>query len=674
MSQVLAYHVPTKGLNTRQEPTAFSDSFTPGILNMYVEPTKCRKRRGFSKIGESSLPLRGTGMDLIAYIDARGNRHEIALTTTHAYLYDTTNNEWDDITPSEVLTAADSGWTAGTSVTLSHDASVKKEGTASAKLYMTTGHSDGDKLAYEDFSAIDITDRNAIGFWLRSDAALASGSIEVVVSENANGSKTNGVTVVIDKALVVDTWQYFIIATSLSAMNAVVSIGVYANLTIAATTSIYVDDVKAHNVFGGTDSDLWVSTLATDSSEFSNNGGTALIIANGVDDMWYYEGHSGDKFKALVHGSSVASCRVLAEFWNHLMFLNFDDGSRNVKSLVHAAPGDVDDFSGVTAGAYTLTDTIGEILAVRKLGSSLVVYSEKSITIGRYYGGLTIFAFPTLVFEIGVVSANAVWASVDNHFVLGTDQRVYAFYGETHLLPVGEAIEDRLFAELDIEKRSQIVTGFDVGRHKVHFFIPTVDDYAHCSYCLNYKSSELSWERHRFAKTVKGFGSIQASFTWYCDEDPVKDLYCDEVSFYTDESYGQTGYEIASFISDDGYVYQLDEVTGKDDVFGIPCLIDTPDFVLSAEEQYGRWQWFSFQAYSSVVGATVDIRYSDDGGLSWIPLSDSPVSLNQQWTTHRLPVDVVSRRIRFRIVQFSDKDLQVRGLFKATVEPQPARD
>ncbi len=677
MSQILVYPVPTKGLNTNQEPTAFSDAFSPFLKNVYVDLTKCRKRRGISQIGSSSLPLSGVGMKMITYVDARGNRHEIALTTTRAYLYDGTNDEWDDITPSEVLSSADSGWTTAGDVIVSHDTVVKKEGTASVKMVMDAEHTDGEKLMYEDFSAIDITDRNAIGFWFRSSDELPSGAVEIVVSENANGSKTNGVTVAIDKASGKGVWHYFIIPVDLSAMNAVISIGIYANATLASGLEIHIDDVKAHVIFAGGASNLWSYSLATDTNEFGNNGGMALVISNGVDDLQYFEGQSDDKFQLLVHASGASHTDVVAEFWNHFMLLNFNDGDQNVKSLLYSAAGNIDDHTSDNAGANTLTDTIGQILNALKLGSSLIIYSEDTITVGRYYGGLTIFTFPTLVFGTGVVAANAVLSIANVHLILGNDQKVYAYYGDTDMVPIGEAIEDGLFAALDVSKKVHIVSGLDAGKYKVHFFIPGSgeSDYASMSYCFNYRQSHLSWEFHDFSKTVKGFGSVLAAFDWYCDEDPMKDVFCDETALYCDDSSGQLGYELPAFISDDGYVYKLDEASdGKDDDVDIAFELWTPEFIVSAEEQIGRWVWFSFQGYSGVINSTVTVQYSTDRGDSWTEITDSPVSLNQRWTTHRLPIDVVNRRIIFRFLQTSNKDVQLRGLFKCAVEPQSERD
>ncbi len=394
-----------------------------------------------------------------------------------------------------------------------------------------------------------------------------------------------------------------------------------------------------------------------------------------MDDVQYFEGQSTDVFQLLVHASGISNCDVLAEFWNHLMFINFNDGSQNVKSLLYSAAGNVDDHVSDNAGANTLTDTIGQILNALKLGSSLIIYSEDTITVGRYYGGLTLFTFPTLVFNTGIVSPAAVQPLSNVHLILGNDQKVYAYYGDTDLVPIGEVIEDGLFSALDVSKKIHIVSGIDRGKYKVHFFIPGSgeSDYASTSYCFNYRRSHLSWEFHDFSKTVKGFGSVLTAFDWYCDEDPMKDVFCDESALYCDDSSGQLGYEIPSFISAEGYIYKLDEASdGQDDDTDIAFELWTPEFTVNEEEQIGRWQWFSFQAYSSVVDSVVIVGYSVNGGDSWTKID--VLSLNQEWTTHRLPIDVVDRRIMFIFIQKSNKDIQLRGLFKATVEPQPARD
>lgn len=679
---ILTYPVPLKGLNTDGEPTEFTDAYSPMMINAFVELTKIRKRRGYSKLGNLNLPLTGIGMELIDYLDARGLRHLIALTTTKAYKYNTTEDGWDNISNFyKELHACESSWTAGTSVTAAYDTTYYKEGSKSLKLTCTAARADGDKLAYSaDFGATkDCSSATYVGFWVRSSVALAANALEIVVAEDTTAAKTNHYTETLTTAAIpANTWVRVDVATDLALINLALCVGVYANATIANGTVIYIDAIEVYKPFTGGATNRWSWCLASDATEttpFSNNGHTALIISNGVDDLFYYEGHSGDIFKTLVHGSSAANVVEITEFWNHLFFINYNDGSQNVRSLMYGSAGDVDDFATGTSGAHMLTDTSGKLMRAVKLGSSIILYSENSITMGRYYGGATIFTFPTMVYNTGLLAPGCVWGFVNVHFILGTDQRVYAYFGETQLEPVGDNIEKMLFSAININNKDHIVTGLDIGKHKVHFFIPeAADTYASHSYCFNYRRSELSWEYHNFADSVKGMATFVNAFAWYCDEAPWATRYCDFISLYCDDSYGQVGYGMSTFISADGYVYKLDEAYGSDDDEPILFSVQTPDFIVNREEDFGRWQWFSLQMYSAVADSTVIIAYSIDSGSSWNGISGDYVSLSRSWATYRIPIDVVSRRIRFIVWQHSDKDVQLRGLFKCKVVPQPSRD
>ena len=524
--------IPVMGLNKDAEPTKFDGAYSPYMNNAIVETTRVRKRRGYSQLGSSSLPLSGIGAELINYRDATGDTHLIAITSTKAYLYDSTNDAWTDITP-------------------------------------LSG----------DFS-------------------------------------------------------------------------------------------------GGADN-RFSNCLATDDSEFPNNGGTALLISNGVDDVHFYEGDADDKFAVLAHlFPSFGNTKEIEEFWNHLFFINYNDGNNQVRALAFADAGNVDTWLLGTSGSNVLTDTRGDLLRAKKLGPFMILYSEKSITVCKYYGGNTIFSFPTLVYETGLLAAKAVWDFVNVHYFLGTDQKVYGYYGGTDLIPVGKRIEDSLFADIDVSKKAKIVTGLDIGRHKVIFFTPrSGDTYPNVGYALSYNRKGLPWEYYEFADTVRDFGTFENFFAWYCDDTRwgVND-YCDEQSFYCDESYGQTDYPMAVFITDDGYVMKLDEAAGLDDDANIVFELWSPEFVVDDEETFGRWLWVSFTATSGVASSTITVSYSIDSGTTWTALSDSPVSLTTDWATYRLPLTVLSRRIMFKIYQNSAKDVQLRGNFRCKVIPQSARD
>jgi hypothetical protein len=456
--------------------------------------------------------------------------------------------------------------------------------------------------------------------------------------------------------------------------------------------------------FTGSVANRFSHCVVTDMNKFTKRSGSALLITNNIDGIFYYEGSSSERFKRFTYTETVEEVEItkelgfakeIIEFWNHLFLCNFQIANyRDVRSLVHSGAGDMNSWYGEgSSGSYTLTDSRGSIKRVVKLGAALVIYSGNSITLGRHYGGLTPFAFPTMVYETGLLSDKAVWDSVNVHFFLGNDQRVYAYYGETHLVPIAERIEDSLFREIDATKTNMIVSGLDIGRHKLHFCIPTVgsdSDYPFTTYTLNYKRNELSWEYHRYADAIRDLGVFMSTYTWYCDEPPFtygetdeRNKSCDEVIIFCDESYGQEGYDTSCFISafiDDNskpkcYVYEINNIDDKDDGVDIEFELHTPDFTIAAEENFARWQWLSFVAKSDIADSKVTVQYAVENNIDdndWYTIK-SDMLLSDKWTTYRIPLDIDARVIRFRILNYSG-DVQIRGTFKAKAIIHTERD
>ena len=665
------------GINKDIEPTSLEGVFTPFMLNMIIDPRKIRKRLGYSKLG-SNLPLTGTGMELIEYIDARGTTHTVAITTTHAYEYQTDTDLWLQITPAIDLEDCNSGWTQGSGDTVVYDTSDKMRGSGSLKITLVAERSDGNQFAYKDISSVDASSMTHVGFWIKSSVALAANALEIVVSESnhASGEKTGTYVETLTTALVADTWKFVCLAKILTSFDAVISCSIYANATIASGTIIRLDDIRAYDEFTGDVDKAISSSLATDINEFTGNGGLALILSNQVDDLFYYEGDSDDVFDTLVHGySSFANCVVVAEFWNHFMLINFNNGDQNVRSVAWADVGDIDDFSAGTSGLSYLTDSIGKIIQAAKLRAELVLYSTRSITVGRYYGVSPVFLFPTLIGRTGLFSPKALIALTNLHQFVGADQRFYDYVGNSQLSLIGRNIEKSFFMELDFSKKQHIICGYDEVLDRSYFAFPrSQDTYAKAAYCMNRGQPENPWEYFEFEDDIRSFVMHTNQITVYCDATSMAGIYCDEAAFYCDDSFGEAEAPIMISLSSNGYVYQHDETLGQDDDADIKCEYQTQDITVDKEEHFGRWEWFSFIAKSILAGGTVSVYYSSDEGATWTEFDDSPVTLTSGWAVSRLPLDHVSRKIRYRFHQDSSADLQIRDDMHASFVLETARD
>jgi len=543
---------------------------------------------------------------------------------------------------------------------------------------LTSEASDGDFIAYENLAAtLDIRTYDdydsqgialtEIGFWIKSSIDLAANALEIVVCEDAAGAIVGTHIDCLTPALTANTWTFVQLTKTLTSMDSVDSVAIYANATIANGTVIHLDDLRAYRCFTGDVGKRWSHAMVYDSAEFGN-GGAALMISNDVDKPLCFEGATGDTFKQHANDmASFATTKEIIEFWNHLMFLNYTDTARRAKQVAYADFGDCDDFLLGTSGANVLTDSAGALLRARKLKADLILYSEQSVTLCNYVGLPYIFIFPTLIYESGLWAERGLYSFVDAHYFIGTNKKIYKYEGKYYLDSIGDLIEDAFFQEADYLKAKYAVTGVDIMEQRMHFaFANSTDAYAKRSYTLNYKQKPMTWEYHEFADSMRGISLYKNEYGWYLDGPEMAGKYLDEVALFLDESRTQEGAPVMITISDDGYVYQWNALLKSDDGENIRCVYDSGDIV-AKDDEYLRVTNFSFEAMSAIPSATADISYSTDSGDSWtlIETVDIASGLAGKWKWHRVPssdydLDIVARKCRFRIEQNSTKDLQVR--------------
>ena len=418
--------------------------------------------------------------------------------------------------------------------------------------------------------------------------------------------------------------------------------------------------------FTGDADDRFSWGVVTDTSVFSNNGGDALMISNGKDKPAFYEGHASDKFQYMTNEpTNFAYTKELVEFWNHLFYINPNDGHDHARGMSVADAGDTSKWNGADVSFdVTLTNVVGTLLRGVALNYDLILYADESITVVRRVGTDVLFLMPTLMYELGLISKRAVHAFPEYHVIIGSDEQFHKYMGATQAPIICDEIAKAFFDELDFSKKDKIVIGHDMGKHKLYFFFPNSSDvYARHYYAWNYDTTPQTMEYGEFFHSVRGFAMLSGGTAWACSSTIFADVKCSDVSIKCSDSYGQVGKQQAMFLSDDGYVFTLGEVFGLHNRTNIECVVDTPDltWLKGSEFKYGRFLGYSFDAKSIFTGATVTVQYSTDGGATFTDFEDSPVTLTTTWANYSLPCDVVARKCRFRNYQDSSKDLQIRN-------------
>jgi hypothetical protein len=653
------------GINKELDPARMKGMYTPYMKNMMIEHGRLRKFRGYELLltpannANNLQALEGSeeGAGIVSYIDAQGMVHLIALTTLHAFTYSIgSESSWYCATPGIELTLELSS--IGNQWTDSHANLVLDDELGGILSITGTTSADSDKIGYDNFTSVDLTGYTHITGWIwRGTAAALSADLKLVISESADGAKAGDyVEVDIPDPGVQGQWRFFSVAVDLSSMNAAVSAAIWNNNIAWSSQNIEILNIRAVVPFSGDAEDKFNDAIATDTSEFSNNGGSALVLTNNKDDVVYYEGsNSGvpfypdDTFQTLVHTfPTFIRCRDIVEFWNHLMFISYTltGPVTHAKSIAHSAAGDVDDHASSSSGTYTLFDSVGEMLRVFKIGGSLVIFSSKSITVGDYFGSITKFTFPTINTDLGLFGERAVCRVGDILFFVGSDRRFYYYTVGTKPTEIGRAVSEDFMDNITSEP-NDILVGYISTSRRVLF----VDSSSGKAYAYNLNTKEFPWEYLEWINNPIAFTEWPAGsyFQGYLDT-PFIDENCKVFTVTEpDTSSGTNGH------------YQMGgkasvNTAGTD----ITCEYQTEDITLNDEYEYCRWQEFTFTAKSALASASVIVEYSIDNGTTWVSTHPTTIYLeNNKWKTYKVTFDVVSRKIRMRFTQTA-KDLQIK--------------
>jgi len=356
----------------------------------------------------------------------------------------------------------------------------------------------------------------------------------------------------------------------------------------------------------------------------------------------YNSSNTAPAFSTLVHSfTNFDNCRDIVEYWNHLMMVGYVLSTGDyLQSVEFSGAGDVDDHTTVSSGNFWLSDAVGILLRAIKLGSSLVIFTPKSILITNYYGTAVKFTTLPKHTSLGLIGPNAVCVAEDTAFFIGSDKRVYLYELNSGIEEVGGTISDDL-SSLNTTSSYDFVAFYDGIAKRVYAGVNSNGVFK--GYGLNLKGLSPAWEYYEFDNDVDGFLS--------------------GLGFANDPSSYNSPKSI--FLSSDGYLFELKNEANEGSFLmnsgEISCEYQTEDISVNDELEYARFQEFIFTAKSSLASSSVTVEYSVDNGSSWSSVEESPIYLeNDEWKTYQCHLDKVSRVIRFRFTNTS-KDLQIKN-------------
>lgn len=210
-----------------------------------------------------------------------------------------------------------------------------------------------------------------------------------------------------------------------------------------------------------------------------------------------------------------------------------------------------EDGSGM-AGYVDVTDVQGKVMAIHKMGDTLIVYKENGIISINYTGGDTVFSKELITSKAGLISPQAIVSLEHSHFFVGKDN-IYVFDGNT-VTPIGDQIYNHFFS--DLTSVNKIIGYYDGNSKEIMFaYDNTGNDAVSLNKAIVYNTFTHTWTQRDMGITAIGD---------YSDD---RDLIIDEIpNEFNSQKMGETIidaslYRKESVITvmgtEDGKIYKL---------------------------------------------------------------------------------------------------------------------
>lgn len=208
----------------------------------------------------------------------------------------------------------DGGATA-TSAAVDTDAKV---GTYSVKIVVPVGSLNGDILAHEVITLVDIATAayTHLMYWAKSSVGITTaGDIQIGVSETEHLGGSPVYTNV--PVLTANTWKYCFTTITTTGLDAVISVGAKLTANDPGAFNLYLDDIRAAKTIAGINT--WSLDYTSDALETTDFGatGTKEYIVGGSGWSGSFAGYKEGTPLSIgeIYGVELAESATITEMW-----------------------------------------------------------------------------------------------------------------------------------------------------------------------------------------------------------------------------------------------------------------------------------------------------------------------------------------------------------------------
>lgn len=606
----------TGGLNVSKDPLYLLDKENPVLLCARFDKGLLKKDMGWAEFG---TPLLGVPMMIDTFYKSDGVYRVLCFTTTSAYRWNSTFNDWYDITKGVEVSDCETAWTASASVTATADTSDYKKGSKSAKLVIAGAFTTG-LAAYATISETDITTCDHAHLWVKSEVALAAGDIKLLLDETAACASPD---ISVDfPALLANTWTRVSISLgTVTGLDKIISVGISVIVDKGPNT-IYLDDIRAVTESTGTVNDPYSSVTFLDT----------YIVTNYKDAIKKYTG-TEDYMQDL--GGSPPKAKSITAFMNRLVVCFTNETGTDKPFKIRWT--DVGTIETWTAQNYLeASDSWDWCTHITTLGAKCVVFKETSIWDFVYVGGTQVFELRKKVDMIGTQSPATV-RNVRDVISFFAYDGIYS-YNQAQVTCLSNAVYPMLFktGEKTINLAAvKIFNAYYIEELREYWISLCEGASTTPSLLLKY-SFEYSAYTRRNDKPITAIGyyeRVDTPYTWATATSitwtTIPDTWGSR-SLPQNAATTLVGYNTGQIYEDTRFISTTDtmQFETKDFMFGhahriVECRV---------ESRYGGFTFY----------------YSVDSGLNWYEIKT--VDWTDDWTENVIFLNITTQRIRFRII------------------------
>ena len=355
-------------------------------------------------------------------------------------------------------------------------------------------------------------------------------------------------------------------------------------------------------VFTTESGDVWRVIQFTDSIY-----GDIVIATNGRDNPVRY--HIGDS--SVTEVSGMYPCKDVVVFKDRLIAIHTNEsGSWQTQRYRWSDVGDCETWDALSF--QDLVDTKGQLVCgvLSENSDFLVLFKNDSKYLIRWIGGDYVFDNQRINL-IGTIAPNSVVAIPgQGFFYYGSDTRLRMFSGVEDV-DIGYNVWSTV-NNTNISAVAKIHAHYIYYKEQLRVFLPIVEETINT--CMVYDFENKNWQKWEYKKEITAAVEGWVVSTYYCDEPPAMNWYCDEVDGYTDSREYLSSSPLTYYFDSAGRIYTADQgLQDYDEIYTSTFITNRLNFRLP--QRYKRlWK---VQLWFDSIDNTVDVSVRGDDSLYW---------------------------------------------------------